>query len=257
MSRRVGDRDRARPRYRPPPRRRAARSARPGRRACRRPRPCRFPPRATPRPRSRRRAPDSPRSASSIVAAQPGEQRRAVDPFDRGRGGGQVVGEARGQRVVFQHADALSADRPSPAARRSASPGFGVLTISLTGSVVLIHSDTRFDSAVANTGAPVLLHQQQRVRPVGREAGEPGHRARPHVVGVDARTRRCRPSPSRRAAAPAAPRAPRPAAPRHSIPSVRGAWLCPQAATLNSSRGVPVSTSQPSLVTATPSPSTM
>ena len=35
-------------------------------------------------------------------------------------------------------------------------PGFGVLTISLTGSTVLIHSDTRFDSAVANNGAPVL-----------------------------------------------------------------------------------------------------
>ncbi len=35
------------------------------------------------------------------------------------------------------------------------APGFGVLTISLSGSVVLIHSDTRFDSAVANTGAPV------------------------------------------------------------------------------------------------------
>ena len=31
----------------------------------------------------------------------------------------------------------------------------------------------------------------------------------------------------------------------------------PYAATLNSSRAVPVSTSQPSLVTATPSPSTM
>ena len=36
------------------------------------------------------------------------------------------------------------------------APGFGVLTISLSGSVVLIHSDTRLVSAVANTGAPVL-----------------------------------------------------------------------------------------------------
>ncbi len=34
------------------------------------------------------------------------------------------------------------------------APGFGVLVISLTGSVVRIHSETRFDSAVAKVGAP-------------------------------------------------------------------------------------------------------
>ena len=50
-------------------------------------------------------------------------------------------------------------------------PGFGVLTISLSGSVVLIHSDTRFDSAVANTGAPVFgtsikASDQYGVKPV-------------------------------------------------------------------------------------------
>ena len=54
---------------------------------------------------------------------------------------------------------------PSFASRSPISaPGFGVLTISLSGSVVLIHSDTRFDSAVANTGAPVLPHQHQARR---------------------------------------------------------------------------------------------
>src|SRR5262249_53261299 len=34
-------------------------------------------------------------------------------------------------------------------------PGLGVLTISLMGSVVRIHSDTLFDSALAKAGAPV------------------------------------------------------------------------------------------------------
>ena len=51
------------------------------------------------------------------------------------------------------------------------APGFGVLTISLSGSVVLIHSETRLLSAVANTGAPVLptsisASDQYGVKPV-------------------------------------------------------------------------------------------
>ena len=51
------------------------------------------------------------------------------------------------------------------------APGFGVLTISLSGSVVLIHSETRLHSAVANTGAPVLpisisASDQYGVKPV-------------------------------------------------------------------------------------------
>jgi hypothetical protein len=52
-------------------------------------------------------------------------------------------------------------------------PGCGVLTISLTGSVVLIHSETRLDNAVANTGAPDLLTRskasdQYGVKPVSQ-----------------------------------------------------------------------------------------
>ena len=104
--------------------------------------------------------------------------------FDRGRGRGHVVGEPRRQRIVFQHADALA---PLSFASRSpiSVPGFGVLTISLSGSVVLIHSDTRFDSAVANTGAPVVRHQQQASDQYGVKPVTQAHRARPRVVGVD------------------------------------------------------------------------
>ncbi len=55
----------------------------------------------------------------------------------------------------------------------TAAPGFGVLTISLSVSVVRIQLATRFDSAVANTGAPCfgsssMPSDQYGVKPVSQ-----------------------------------------------------------------------------------------
>ena len=74
-------------------------------------------------------------------------------------------------RVSYSSTPTLLTDASFASRSPISVPGFGVLTISLSGSVVLIHSDTRFDSAVANTGAPVLptsirASDQYGVKPV-------------------------------------------------------------------------------------------
>ena len=188
-------------------------------------------------------------------AADVGEHAAQVGKLDAGRGAGDLVVEAGRQAVVFQHADALAAG-VRDAACRPPAPGFGVLTISLSVSVVRIQLATRFDSAVANTGAPVARQQQHAVGPVRREAGEPGHRARLHQVGVE--QRRVEAVALHRVAQPRDARLQRRLRQFFRIPShqaaAHGRYL--YAGMLNSSRAVPVKTSQPSLVTATTSPST-
>ncbi len=117
-------------------------------------------------------------------AAQRGEQRSTVGPFDLRRG---LWSAHRRDRPAAYRAPATPARLTPALASRSpiSEPGRGVLAISLSGSVVRIHSETRFDSAVAKMGAPSRADQQQRVRPVRREAGDVGDRARLRVVGVE------------------------------------------------------------------------
>ena len=218
-------RDRARPRYRLPPRRRAARcfSTSPASVPASSALP--LPPRVERRGRDRIGARQQPALGIVDVAAQACEH--AVPSIHSTAGAAAAMSSARPAGSVSYSSTPTRFSRIVLASRSPISaPGFGVLTISLSGSVVLIHSDDALRQRGGEHRRAGLRHQQQRVRPVRREAGEPGHRARPHSCWCRRAARRCRPPPSRRAAARAAPPAPRPAAPRHSIPSTRGAWSC-------------------------------
>ena len=119
------------------------------------------------------------------LAAKPRKQRAGVAQRQARTALAQILGDAGGQAVEIDDADrGIFSALPRSVAPPS-SPMRGVWNTSAMRLVRSIQVLTRKVSAATRNGSPLARQNQQRLRPVRHEAGEPGHAGRPRDVGVD------------------------------------------------------------------------